>query len=691
MNPANTSDQSPLFRTDLVAQPVFDGGQVFVDVTDPDSGKTFRFYDFEYSIACAMDGRRDVNGLISWATDELGLSPSPAELASVISTLGDLGYLSEGAAVPAVSAHDRPTPAPTPIAATPAASAVDLGLAGPTSAAASTPPGSTPSSDVELGRPGKSPIARPRPTPAKADDVELGFSGVGDAVPVEDSRRVPSAEIDLAPLGASSASPPPTPKAPEESFAGLMDEEDASDRAPTQSTAPLTVDDEDIDVANLSPPPTNLPAAEPKPTLRPVTNQGGAGPELDEDTHLPPPQVEYDDEDVSVDLSAHLSVGTDELKEAVRQSKVMQAVEVPADLLAEIGDDEPPTTVKDKPKPKVPASAAEAVAAADVPTEAAGAAPIALPDAKKKAEKEAKAEPEKATAKEPVEAKQPKTTSTGLIVLFVIVLLGAAFAYWWFNMRPEDQPARPRSTHRVVKPNNGTKPGPNNGTKPGPNNGTKPPVKAAIVFKLEAKPGPATVVNNAEGGIPELVAADGAKVAEGDLLAKVGPWKRGEEKIKSANSRIEHYSRKIDRLKKKAAEAKDAGNAAAQKAFERRAKQMKAEKIDARRKNVIEKWEKRIFAKAPVAGTVKLLAEKGKWLAAGKPLLQIEAAPTPAGSFAAPAGKTFAAGDQVSVSLKGDASKKASCKVTAVEASKVSVDCSGTEFAAGDELVVHVD
>jgi|GEM_PF-1854164 len=688
MNPANTSEQSPLFRTDLVAQPVFAGGQVFVDVTDPDSRKTFRFYDFEYSIACAMDGCRDVNGLISWATDELGLSPTPAELASVIATLGDLGYLSEGAAGNVVSAHDRPTPAPTPIAAPAVGAAVDLGLAGPTSAAASTPPGSTPSSDVELGRPGRSPIAPPRPTPPKADDVELGFSGVGDAAPVEDARHVPSAEIEIAPLGGTSATSPPNPSAPETSFAGLM-EEDESDRAPTQSIAPLTVDDEDIDVANLSPPPTDLPAAEPKPTLRPVTNQGGAGPELDEDTHLPPPQVEYDDEDVSVDLSAHLSVGTAELKEAVRQSKVMQAVDVPADLLAELGDDEEPTTtVKAAPASEAPASAAAAVAAADVAEEAVGATPIELPDATPKAKKPATAEPEKATAKEPVEAKQPKKTSTGLIVLFVIVLLGAAFAYWWFNMRQEDKPARSRPSHRVVKPTSGTRP--TNGTRPA-TNGTKPPVKPAITFKLEAKPGPATIVNNAEGGNPEFAVADGAKVAPGDLLAKVGPWKRGESRIKDANGRIEHYSKKIERLKKQAAEAKDAGNAAAQKAFERRAKQMKAEKIDARRKNVIEKWEKRIFAKAPVAGTVKLLAEKGKWLEAGKPLLKIEAAPATGGSFAAPAGKTFAAGDQVSVSRQSDASKKASCKVTAVESSKVSVDCSGTPFAAGDELVVHLD
>ena len=75
---------NPSFRTDLVAQPVSDAGQRFVDVTDPDSGKTFRFYEVEYSLACAMDGRRNVDQLADWALDELGLQASREELESVV-------------------------------------------------------------------------------------------------------------------------------------------------------------------------------------------------------------------------------------------------------------------------------------------------------------------------------------------------------------------------------------------------------------------------------------------------------------------------------------------------------------------------------------------------------------------------------------------------------------------------------
>ena len=85
--------QNPRFRTDLVSKPVEEDGQRFVDVTDPDSGKTFRFYEVEYAVACAMNGDRDVVALAEWARSELGLEPSPNELETVISTLGDLGYL----------------------------------------------------------------------------------------------------------------------------------------------------------------------------------------------------------------------------------------------------------------------------------------------------------------------------------------------------------------------------------------------------------------------------------------------------------------------------------------------------------------------------------------------------------------------------------------------------------------------
>ncbi len=66
----------PRFRQDLVAEPIDDNGAKFIDVADPDSGHVFRFYEVEYSLACAMDGERDIAGICRWAQEELGVSPT---------------------------------------------------------------------------------------------------------------------------------------------------------------------------------------------------------------------------------------------------------------------------------------------------------------------------------------------------------------------------------------------------------------------------------------------------------------------------------------------------------------------------------------------------------------------------------------------------------------------------------------
>src|SRR5262245_4163720 len=175
--PAESS--RPRFRTDLVAEPIDEEGQRFIDVIDPDTGNAFRFYEVEYSIACAMDGERDVLGLASWAKEELGISPSPAELAQVISTLGDLGYL-EGA-----GAEARPMfgedlvqkgVVVPPAVPGPRAPEVELGAGGRGLTAGWDVPTTVGNAeDVELGRAGARAMDR---GPALASmDVGLGAAG----------------------------------------------------------------------------------------------------------------------------------------------------------------------------------------------------------------------------------------------------------------------------------------------------------------------------------------------------------------------------------------------------------------------------------------------------------------------------------------------------------------------------------
>lgn len=112
MQPVAGVDQ-PRFRQDLLAEPVDEHGATFIDVMDPDSGNVFRFYEVEFSLACAMDGERDVPGLVRWAQDELGLTPNPSEVRDVIATLGELGYLDHTAEARAAAASVEPVAAET--------------------------------------------------------------------------------------------------------------------------------------------------------------------------------------------------------------------------------------------------------------------------------------------------------------------------------------------------------------------------------------------------------------------------------------------------------------------------------------------------------------------------------------------------------------------------------------------------
>ncbi len=85
---------SPRFRRDLTANPVEADGVVYVEVTDRRSGQTFRFYDFEYTVAQALDGRP-----LEIVADDLRahheLELTPTQLSSFGEQLGALGFLDD--------------------------------------------------------------------------------------------------------------------------------------------------------------------------------------------------------------------------------------------------------------------------------------------------------------------------------------------------------------------------------------------------------------------------------------------------------------------------------------------------------------------------------------------------------------------------------------------------------------------
>jgi cytoskeletal protein RodZ len=201
----------PRFRQDLVAELVEDGKTRFIDVADPDNGQVFRFYEIEYSLACAMDGERDLAGIVRWAKEELGLTANPNDVKTVISTLGDLGYLETAAAAAAaakpiekpaaaaagVKAGRKPTPPAmnrwdSPTAMGDSDQYLEKGVHAAKSAA------HAPVDDVELGRAGAKVAVSDMP---KAPELELGAPG---ATRGAQPKAIPTSEI---PLGSSGRAP----------------------------------------------------------------------------------------------------------------------------------------------------------------------------------------------------------------------------------------------------------------------------------------------------------------------------------------------------------------------------------------------------------------------------------------------------------------------------------------------------
>jgi hypothetical protein len=224
-----TSTERPRFRQDLVAEPIEDGATRFIDVMDPDSGTLYRFFEVEYSLACAMDGQRDIAGIVKWADEELGLKTSAKEVNNVIATLGDLGYLERGAAAAAAAnaaaaavgsaaAAARPAKSPTPAAGVkkqpdqPGANRWDqptaMGDADQYLQKGVVHGGgraATPAPDVELGKAGTRPA---QAAEMPRGDVELGAPGAAAAaaraggkaenIPLGKPGRSENVEVDLA-------------------------------------------------------------------------------------------------------------------------------------------------------------------------------------------------------------------------------------------------------------------------------------------------------------------------------------------------------------------------------------------------------------------------------------------------------------------------------------------------------------
>jgi hypothetical protein len=518
----------PRFRQDLVAEAVEEGGQKFIDVGDPDNGQMFRFYETEFSIACGMDGERDVAGLVQWAKDELGLATQANEVRSVIATLGEHGFLDQAGAA--------------------RAAATDVGgLA----------------QGIVVGQAQK---------PAPSVDVELGTAG--STAQVKETPLPKPADIDLGAPGAAAVAK--APKLPVE------------------------------DVALGAP---------------------GARPQRSE---------------VSIDLADHMGVKPDDVKEAVRQSKQMSAVEVPKELLDQVEAPVPPPKAAAPvaaPKPVEPPKPVEAPKPVE-PKPVEAPKPVAAKPAEKPVEKPVEAKPVAKPAEKPVVAEKkappppaPRQGVSPILIILLILAIGGAGAYfaWRFLLKekaePQAQAPQPGSGSAVVE---APKPPP-----PPP----QPKAKIAIV------PGAERDILGVFPGTIESIDVNERDVESSDILAKLTGAKRLEGEIASYDKDIAKKTAvvkaAIDARDKLTALPEGSGSAppppvpdakmnAANAAVEKAQTALETKQNDrAAKEEALEK----LYVRAPYDGHVKILAKQGQKIEENTSIAKITAKAAPTATF----------------------------------------------------------
>jgi biotin carboxyl carrier protein len=729
-----TSHERPRLREDLVAEAIEDQGARFIDVIDPDTGSAYRFYDVEYSLACAMDGQRDIPGLVRWAQEELGVSPSPTELKTVIATLGDLGYLDAAAATAATAASDELELAPN-MASPPApapASGVDLELGQFRAPLAAAVADAAP--DIELGVPGTNGGVRD-----DQPDLDLPLGPAGVAVPALPVPGTPATRTPAAPPARSGsvtrvgtdmpkAAEPKRPAQPVRSSSPQLRPE--AGQRPSEPA-----------LASQEPKVAPFRTSEPKVAESPFrTSEARTRPS--EPTLRPSepivrpaaPAAPAASSDPSLNLS--LPIRPDDVKEAVRASREMRSVDVPADLMqalenAELGMRQPapaaPAPVVAPPPPLGPAPLSSPARAAAIapplpaprpptgePMRTSPAMPssavldpigsisgshlsmsepisppsvpplVPVPRLEPPPPSQVPRAPEARPALTPAPRDNsapivlaqtpPRRSSTWVVVLLVLAILGVVgFGVWKFVI--SKAPATPEAQPPAVS------------VKPPPVEPPAPPPPAPVTAKLSLIKPPASPVKAPVAGVLQSVIADGTAVREGDPLALFTGGKPFEQKIVEIKGDLDkRYPADVKRLE--AAIAAAAGNPSSLARLQTELTNRK-NRIAARTKELeaAEAELAKLAVVAKAAGKVTAIAKAGARVAVGADLVMIEPESYLSGAADTKKPVTAKAGDPLQVKTTSGA---ASCVLETVQGTMVSFRCPATDgLAEGTEVVLE--
>jgi hypothetical protein len=677
----------PRFRNDLVAQQLEEEGVQYVDVTDPNSGSTFRFYDVEYSIACGMNGERDLGELVDWARADLGIETTPEELGQVMSTLAELGYLdagmveangdggfelgdSGGGGVPShVGAPDLELGAP---GATTTDEQADAHITAPAPELELGDPGATPDVHRQATRPVESLELGPPGASFETDAMDAPTNGAGHAVELgsDDLEEYKSQVTEMPRPPATPTVPPPPPGTDDDmSFAGLMESEGVP--AARKIDARPSAQRPSADHTPTPPPPIEITADTPPENKRPTTVKFDA----DEPTNLPGAVPDDDDEDVSVDLSAHISLDKKDVEEAVRASRVMMVPEIPADLLKETAaPDDIDKTTPAMPLPPPPSTSQMPAVIDDA------ASRQFLENASAASAMGATALPERpiaAVSSRPIDvAKAPagatgKKGGMGALWLFLLVLvLGGGVALYLFVYRGSSEQgtgtATPPPTTAVTPPATPLVP---------------PPAPVLPSAKLGERTGSVSEAKAVVAGRVAWLSPETKDVAAGDAIVKLQGFQRWEQQKANALSRLDFYQGELDK-------AKAANNAAAVEKDEKKVQE---------KKDLINQAETelaKLTVVAPAAGKLELVAKPGGPVEAGGVVAKVSGGgPQLVAAFdtgaAGVAGDYKAAGATCQVAAKGAPDKRAACVVEGVDGNVVNVRVvDGSPFKSGDDVTL---
>ncbi|MGE0867787.1 MAG: hypothetical protein AB7P03_04435 [Kofleriaceae bacterium] len=624
--------ERPRFRQDLVAELINEQGSRFIDVMCPDSGNAFRFFEVEYSLACAMDGERDVAAIVKWAQEELGLTPTPREVMTVIATLGDLGFVESGRADTVVDPNLAR-----------AASAIAAGRGSADELAKGVVVGDDTRVDVvpahvELGKPGAA-AAAATTTPAampKAPDLALGASGASAA---KQPTKAPVEDVALGAPGARGGQP---------------------QRAPSGSGIPQ--------------------------------------------------------KDLSVDLADHVAVKPDDVKDAVRQSRVVAAVDVPKELLDTVDPViEPPTAVRSpapmpvkkepskpaerpskpaepaRPVAATPSSPAPVVAPTPTPTPVAAApapaaatpAPAPVPAPTPAAAATEARTPERpavelpkqpaAAAREPArpveQAPAKAKINPILVVVLILVIVAIAVFVAMKFMTGDKEPAADQSQGSAAV------------TPPAPK-----VITATIAMDTAA---PLDVM--APVGEIDTIESEGKEVKTGDVVAMLKGRAPIDAELAKLAKEEEKLKADVAKAEKQRDDAQAANNAGGVTAAEAKVAEHK-KNLEAKQTAITNKKAEldKLAVKAVTDGKLVIIGKPGQKLTAETAIARIERPTMPVATFQVPPGTKIAPAGTLSLTI-GKTDKVVVCTVSDAQAETIKVSCPpDAGLAADDEVSFQV-